>query len=392
MTGLGAATRAFIGATFRSMLADRTNLFFSVVLPIAIITIIGASFGGAVELEVGVIGAPSELRDSLADELEATDSVVVELDVDLDDARARIRRFDMRMALVLPDDADELLASGQPVPVSYIVNETNADQLADLAIVRSALDDITLPSAAALAIVEADPGVAVTEANVAATMAAASLERTTVVAETVGDRGFTDASPFALTAAQNLVLFTFITSLTSATLLVRNRANGVLGRSFAAPVGSTAISIGLAATWFLVALLQSALIVVIGGAGFGVDWGDPIGAIVMSVMFALVGAGAGLLAGAVTGTEERLGAAAAPIGLVLGGLGGCMVPAEFFPDSIQNISRLTPHYWALDGWQTLIFDDGGLADLGQALLVLGGFAAGFMALGSAVLHRRLTSA
>lgn len=217
--------------------------------------------------------------------------------------------------------------------------------------------------------------------------AAAPVERVTV-----GDRGFADASPFALTAAQNLVLFTFITCVTSATLLVRSRRQGILGRALTTPAGTGLISVGLAASWFLVALAQSALIVVVGAMAFGVDWGDPLAAAVLVVTFAATGAGAGLLLGALFGSEERLGAASAPIGLVLGALGGCMVPAEFFPDSIRTVAAAVPHFWALEGWHTVLFDGGSLADIARPLAILATFAVVFVAAGATVLRRTLTAA
>jgi ABC-2 type transport system permease protein len=397
------AIRAFTATTFRVIASDRSTLFFTVVLPIGIITIIGTSYGGVGRVRVALVGAEdSTFASELARDLESGEGVEVMTGLDEDDARKDLRRFDLLLAVTLPDDVDQALVDGRVVEFGYLLNETDPDAFAVVGVVQGSLDRLTGPAAAAAVLVDttagsADPvtpaealaiveGVAEGIAADDAAAGSAGLERTTV-----GDSGFAEASPFALTAAQNVVLFTFITSLTTATLMVRSRARGIIGRALATPAGAPAVAVGLTASWFLLALAQSALILVVGALAFGVDWGDPLAATLLVVLFAAAGAGAGLLAGAVFGNEERLGAAAAPIGLVLGALGGCMVPSEFFPDSIRTVARAVPHFWALEGWQTVLFDGGSVSDIAQPLGVLAAFAVGFVTLGSVVLRRSLSA-
>ena len=145
---------------------------------------------------------------------------------------------------------------------------------------------------------------------------------------------------------------------------------------------------GLMGAWFLLALLQS-LIIVLVGIFFGVQWGSPAAAVGLLVLFALVGAGAGLLTGAVFPTEDLVSSVGPPLALVLGALGGCMVPAEIFPPAIATISRFTPHYWALEGWRETIFRGGGLADIAPNLGVLLAFGVGLIGLATVALRREL---
>jgi len=395
------AIRAFTAATFRILVNDRTTLFFTVILPIGIITIIGTSYGGVGQVKVALIGdADSALAQELAADLEAGEGIEVLTGLDEDEARKDLRRFDLRLAVVIPDEADAAVADGSPLQLGYLLNEADTDAFAIVGVVRAGLDRLTMPTAAAVTLVDAtaDGDAPLSQADALAiierlgdgTVGLDGLARDNAIERTtVGDSGFADASPFALTAAQNVVLFTFITSLTTATVMVRSRARGIIGRALASPTGAPAIAVGLTASWFLLALAQSALILVVGALAFGVDWGDPLAATLLVVLFAAAGAGAGLLAGAVFGNEERLGAAAAPIGLVLGALGGCMVPAEFFPDSIRTVAKAVPHFWALEGWQTVLFDGGSVADIAGPLGVLALFAAAFVGLGSVLLRRSL---
>jgi ABC-2 type transport system permease protein len=109
------------------------------------------------------------------------------------------------------------------------------------------------------------------------------------------------------------------------------------------------------------------------------------------VVFALVGAGAGLLLGSALDSENTAGAASAPVALVLAAIGGCMVPVEVFPEGLRTVSKVTPHYWALESWKELMFDGAGLVDIAPQLCVLVGFAVVLLAASSVVLRRSLVN-
>jgi hypothetical protein len=74
-----AAISAFVRVVLRQIVSDRTTLFFFVVLPVAVIVIIGATFGTGGSLAVGVHrgSAPSEVTDGVIEGLDAADGVVV---------------------------------------------------------------------------------------------------------------------------------------------------------------------------------------------------------------------------------------------------------------------------------------------------------------------------
>lgn len=165
------------------------------------------------------------------------------------------------------------------------------------------------------------------------------------------------------------------------------RRDGILRRSLAAPVPAGVVIGGVAVGWFAVAMLQSVLILVIGAVFFGVDWGDPVAATALVVTFAAVGCGAGLVVSTLARDPDRVSALGPPFGIVLAALGGCMVPLEVFPDPMLVVARAVPHYWAMVGWQRLVFDGGDLADVAASVAVLLAFAVALLA-GAAVLLRR----
>ena len=344
--------RAFVAAILTQQTRDRTSFFFMIVLPLAIIVIIGATFGGARDLEIAVIGN-SPTADAVLSELDALPDVEAVRRTGLEEVRSDIRRFDLEAAVIVSDDNT----------YQFVTNAATEQSFAARSVVQRVIDRVD-------AGVDGEPGLA-------------------IPTESVGEARFASQGSFALTAAQNLVLFTFITALTAAAILVRMRQSGVLRRALSSPASPTAIVLGVGAGWMTLALIQATIIITVGAIAFGVDWGAPIAAAALVLLFCLVGTGAGLLVGAAISTEDTATAVTVPVGLVLAALGGCMVPSEIFPDFLQTISKATPHYWALEGWKEVMFDGAGLTEIATQLAALAAFAVALLATSSVVLRRSL---
>lgn len=347
--------RAFVGAQLAQQARDRTSLFFMLVLPLAIMLIIGTTFGSVQTLEIAVVGPDDAVTASIVEELGALDDVTADRRDDLAEVQADLRRFDIEGAVIRNDDGT----------YGFLANEASTGGFAARTAAQRVVDRI--------------------EAGVA------NNPTIPVLVETVGDDRLAGQGPFALTSAQNLVLFVFITSLTAAAILVRAKKSGILRRSLSAPVTSTAVILGVGAGWMVLALVQAAIIIAAGGLAFGVDWGDPLGAVALVLVFSLVGTAAGILLGAVFSSEQTVGSASPPIALVLAAIGGCMVPSEVFPPVLLTLSKFTPHYWALEGWKKLMFDGASLVDIAPNLGVLLAFAAALFVLAGTSLRQALTA-
>lgn len=208
-----------------------------------------------------------------------------------------------------------------------------------------------------------------------------------VASRDVGAGAGVEPNRFSEVAPRNLILFVFINSLASAAFIVSVRRCGVLHRAASTRSGVPALLAGLALGWLVLALAQSALIVAVGALAFGVDWGDPLAGGLLLLAFAGVGCGGGLVVGAIGRDPERTSSITPFVGIVLGAIGGCMVPLEFFPPAIDAVAHVTPHYWAVTGWEDLIIDGGGLADVGVNLAVLAVMAVALSA--AAILRHQL---
>ncbi len=211
-----------------------------------------------------------------------------------------------------------------------------------------------------------------------------------VAVETVDVTGpARDIGRFSRTAPQNLVLFTFITALTSSVVLIKARRNGVLRRALACRSGLGTQLAGLGLGWFSICLVQGLVIVGVGGLFFGVHWGDPLGAAGLLIVFSLVGCGAGLLVGALGSNEDRVSAITPIVGIVSGALGGCMVPLEVFPEGMRTVARFTPHFWALRGWERLVLKRADAGDVAGSVAVLGAYAVALLVLSTVALRSAL---
>ncbi|MEZ5218411.1 MAG: ABC transporter permease [Ilumatobacteraceae bacterium] len=67
------AVYAFVAAVMKSLVRDRTSMFFMAVLPVVVIVVIGTTYGGTSTIRLGIVAPPGSttataLRDRLADE------------------------------------------------------------------------------------------------------------------------------------------------------------------------------------------------------------------------------------------------------------------------------------------------------------------------------------
>jgi ABC-2 type transport system permease protein len=382
-------TLCFVRVVMRQLFNDRASLFFFVVLPIVVIVVIGSTFGNSGGgLSIAVVGAEgSATRGAIEASIDSADGVTVETFDDVEQAAQQVRRQALAAVVILPDELDRRVLDGS-ADIVVMAEPGSATQLVATDVARAAVSAATGVADAAR-FVAATAAVPLDAAVEAATGLEPSVADTKVLVVDVGTPSRSELSQFSLTAPQNLVLFVFINSLAGAASLVSMRRRGVLRRVLAGPTSTAQVIVGLAAAWFTLALFQSAVVLGVGRVAFGVDWGDPVAATALTAAFALVGAGAGLLVGAVFDDPDRVAAAGPPIGVLLGALGGCMVPLEVFPASMESIARATPHYWAMTAWQRLIFDGDGLGAITVHLTVLLGVATALLVLAALRLRRSI---
>jgi ABC-2 type transport system permease protein len=381
------AALAFTDIVWRMLLRDPTALFFMLVLPVAIIVIIGATFGGEDRARIGVTRLdPGPLAGRVAAALRAGDGIQVREYDGVAAVRGAVRRRAVVAGVVLPAGTDAALRAGNTARIRFVGDPTSDAALSARVAVAGIVEAVGTPIAAARTVTAEGDGDFEDNLGLADAAAGAGIA---VRVKDVGDAGGAELSRFSLTAPQNLVLFVFINAMASAVLIVNGRRDGVLRRALATRTPLSVTLIGLGLGWLVLALAQSVLLLAVGALLFGVRWGDPIAAALLVLAFAFVGSGAGLLVGALGRNADRVGALAPIIGIVLGALGGCMVPLEVFPPAMETVAHAVPHFWAVRAWQQLIFDGAGVGTILPSLAVLAATATVAIAVATAVLRREL---
>jgi ABC-2 type transport system permease protein len=80
-------------------------------------------------------------------------------------------------------------------------------------------------------------------------------------------------------------------------------------------------------------------------------------------------------------TNPRDSAVSIMMGMIMALMGGCWYPLELFPSVVQNIVKILPTTWAMQGLLTLVLRGGGLIDILPEAGVLLGFATVFFSIG-----------
>lgn len=373
--------------SLRRLFRDRANIFFIFVLPVVLILVLGIVFGSGFTSRIALI-VPDD--DDLASEIAADVSASTAFDTvsveDVETARAQVRRNDIDAVIVIPAGYGDALINGDTVEIAYFATPTGGGfdvrSVVEAAIAKQA----ALIRAARFA--SEETGVDVTAALDTARLVQGSIAA--ISTEVEGEASSGTGGQFDLGAAQQLLLFMFLTALTSSTALIQSRRLGVSRRMLSTPTAPGTIIGGETLGRFLVVMLQGVFIILAAGFLFNVEWGDPVAAVLVVTAFALTGTGAGMLLGSTLSNEQQAGGLAIFGALMLAALGGSMVPLEIFPDTMVTIAHFTPHAWGNDAFATLIRHSGGVSDIATELVVLTAYGLALIALSSFMFRRSLT--
>lgn len=191
---------------------------------------------------------------------------------------------------------------------------------------------------------------------------------------------------FQVTVPGNAVLFGFFIALTTAMAFLGERKSGTWRRLLAAPVRRSTALLATLVPYFLVGCCQLVFLFAVGATLFGMRVAGSLPAlVVLSLCVVYCAVSLGLLFASIATTEKQLGGIGSVLLLVMGMLGGCMVPRLVMPPFMKTIGMFTPHAWALDGYYAILVREGtGFAEVAPSLVALGLFGTAFATLGLAL--------
>jgi ABC-2 type transport system permease protein len=171
-----------------------------------------------------------------------------------------------------------------------------------------------------------------------------------VNSQEVGHGGKVNLNFFAPNIA---VVFLFIGSGLGMRSLLIERSAGTLARITAAPVRPTQIVLGKLLAIFLTGMATIFVIWAVTTYGFGADWGNLLGVLLMAIGATAAMCGIGVFLTSLAKTEQQAFGITLLVGLFLALVGGNLLPSGSLPDAFQVLALGTPNGWALVGFGRL---------------------------------------
>jgi ABC-2 type transport system permease protein len=168
--------------------------------------------------------------------------------------------------------------------------------------------------------------------------------------QNVGHGGKVNLNFFAPNIA---VVFLFIGSGLGMRSLLMERSAGTLARITAAPVRPTQIVLGKLLAIFITGMATIFVIWAVTTYGFGADWGNLLGVLLMAIGATAAMCGIGVFLTSLAKTEQQAFGITLLVGLFLALVGGNLLPSGSLPDAFQVLALGTPNGWALVGFGRL---------------------------------------
>jgi ABC-2 type transport system permease protein len=201
---------------------------------------------------------------------------------------------------------------------------------------------------------------------------------------TGGEAGF---NPLAFFAPAMALLFLMYAVTLGARSLIAERREGTLARMLAAPVSTAQVLSGKVAGIFMTGFLQLGVLILLTTVMYQLNWGNPLGVLLLVAAAALAATGWGLLMASLSSNAGQITAMGTALMLIFGILGGSFVPGMVFGPVLQYAGMITPNYWAQNGFVSLASGDG-LAALVAPLTALLLMAVILFAVAAVLFRRR----
>ena len=365
----------------RRLSRQRTVAFFTLLIPLLLILLLGALFGEP-EYRLGlVVEDDGPLAVELADGIRKADGLVVTDDVGRSELLDAIAHNDRDAGVIIPAGYDLALRAGDQVVLEYLATSPETEfgvggvveaefsaQSGRVAATRlaAATADLDFEDGLALAsqIADVTPGVEVR-------------------LEDVDGGDFRKIGSFDVFASRMMLLFVFLTAASGGSeQLIQSRDLGMSRRMLATATSPATIIGGETLGRFSIALVQSLLIVVVAALVFGVDWANWPAVLAVLVAFSLVAAASGVLIGSLFRSSQLASNVGTFVALALAIVGGLM----------GGVPGPVPHGWATIALDEIMVARGGFGDISNELGSLAISAFALVVLASVAFNRSLTRA
>jgi ABC-2 type transport system permease protein len=369
---------ALIRKEFIQIFRDPRTLGIALIMPVAQLFLLGyAATSDVRDVPLAVWDQDrSPAARALLDAYRAADYFVVAYDVDSEaELRGLIDGGQARAGLIIPPDYGERLAGGQQAQVALVVDGS-------------------------------DPSIASTALS-AATMIGQT-KATNIMVERAAARGQADATQapvevrtqvwynpdllsayYMVPALIGLILMVLTTMLT-ATAIVRERERGTIEQLIVTPLSSLELIVGKVTPYVAIAAFDMLEILVIGMLLFGVPLNGSLPLLlILTGLFLLTTLGLGLFASTIANTQQEAMMTAYFFILPSIFLSGFLFPIASMPWFLQAVSYLIPLRYYLVIVRSIMLKGVGLQELRTDVVALTIFAIVIMGGSALRFHKRL---
>ena len=197
-------------------------------------------------------------------------------------------------------------------------------------------------------------------------------------------------NPIAFFATGMAVFFLMYTVTIGGRSILAERNDGTLRRLLVTPTTTVQVLGGKVLGIFMSGFAQVGLLILGTTLVFNLNWGDPLGVVVLVAAVSAAATGWGLILAGLAKTTAHVGSIGTALMLTFGILGGSFIPAESFTGPLQSLRLITPNAWAMDGFN-LLNTGRTLADIVGPVVALVVMAAVLFAVAVFLFRRRWAS-
>jgi ABC-2 type transport system permease protein len=375
---------------------DRGTLAVLFLLPLLLGTLIGGinlqlageEDGPAILLDVGLVNQDGgTFGAQVAQALQSIEELKVETFDRIEDAEGRVAEGEITAAVVIPADFTQKINTHTPTAVEVIVDPAQPEAasivtgimnqvVAEVTIwgevqygIRALLDESGLATAASAQELQAleaqNLGVIMTRLN--------EIRRNPAIAVVSEDLGGATVEGgitlfFAYMFPGFTVMFVFFIVGMSGSSLLNERESGALRRLLAAPISRGAIIAGKMLAYVALACLQVVALLGVASIFFDMPLGEsPAGLVLLTLAVGLVATALGMLVAALSKTPKQADDVGTVLAFVLAGVGGAIplagTPIARAGGFMGGLAKLTPHAYAVEGYYSLMAENGTLAQI-----------------------------
>jgi ABC-2 type transport system permease protein len=312
---------------------------------------------------------------SLLDSYKAADYFAISKFVESEDeARALIEKGDARAALIIPPDYHQRLADGN-AQVSFILDGSDPT--------------VASTSLSAAQLIGQSHATAILAEKISRTSQNLVLQPPVEVRTTVWYNPDLVSAYFMIPGVIGMILFA-ITSILTATAVVRERERGTIEQLIVTPIRSWELIVGKVTPYVLLALLDTVEVLAIGHWWFGVPIRGSLSLILLlSGLFLLSGLGIGLFASTIANTQQEAMLIVWMTLLPCIFLSGFFFPLQAMPPVLQWISLLVPLRYYLVIIRALLLKGVGIDMIYDQVIALAIFATVIMGAAALRFRKRL---